>query len=259
MQNVALVTGASSGIGLELARLHASRGGDLVLVARREERLNEIKAEFERAFGIEALVIASDLTDPTAPQTLYDALASQGVTVDVLINNAGFGGHGRFIDRDWDGDGPMIQLNVTALTHLMHLFVPGMVARSRGRLMNVASLAGFVPGPLQAVYYATKAYVLSLSEAVSKELEGTGVTVTALCPGLTKTEFLERANMDGIQGAKLGAMSAEQVARAGYEGLLAGETVVVPGTLNKLNAHVILPLLPRSLVRTISMKTMEKG
>ena len=183
MKETALITGASSGIGLDLARLFAKDGHDVVLVARSEGKLREIAAELERDFGMTAHVIVADLAKPDAPQTL---VAQLPVDVDVLVNNAGFGVLGPFVETDLAKELEMIQVNVVALTHLTKLLLPPMVARRRGRVLNVASTAAFQPGPLMAVYYATKAYVLSFSEAIADELRDSGVTVTALCPGPTE-------------------------------------------------------------------------
>ncbi|HLN57107.1 MAG TPA: SDR family oxidoreductase, partial [Thermoanaerobaculia bacterium] len=191
----ALVTGASSGIGKELARLIAADGYDLVLVARRQERLEELARELSVAHGVSARVIAADLADPDSPKRIVEELEAERIAVDVLVNNAGFGIYGRLWNSDITRQLEIIQVNVVALTDLTGRLLPGMVSRKRGRIVNVASTAAFQPGPYQAVYYATKAYVLSFSEAIAEELKGTGVTVTALCPGPTTTEFQEAAGL----------------------------------------------------------------
>jgi short-subunit dehydrogenase len=253
----ALVTGASSGIGAELARVHAEHGGDLVVVARRRERLEAIKSEFEKSYGITVHVLSKDLTQADAPRQILNELQSRGVPVDVLINNAGLGYLGLFHEQDWARNEDMIKINILALTALTRLFVPPMIERRRGRILNVASMAGFVPGPLQAVYYASKAYVLSFSEAIANELADTGVTVTVLCPGPVETEFTRRAEMKGVRLLDRMA-SARDTAQAGYNAMLKGKTVVVPGPLSKLTIHGLLRLSPRRLTTKISRALMEK-
>ncbi len=257
MATTALITGASSGIGMELARIHAASRGNLVLVARRRERLEALKAELEGSHGVAVTVIDRDLSTPDAAESLFDEVEGQGLTIDHLMNNAGFGGHGKFHERPWSDDAAMIRLNVLALTGLTRLFLPGMVARGRGHVLNVASMAGFLPGPLQAVYFATKAYVVSFSEAIANELKGTGVTVTALCPGPVATEFADRANLRGVKGFSH-AMSADEVAEAGYRAMLRGTPIIVPGAGNKLAIHGLIRLLPRGLLTRVSRKAMEK-
>jgi uncharacterized protein len=253
-RRTALVTGASSGIGAELARIHAAAGGDLVLVARRQDRLDALKAEIkDRTMH----VIVKDLSDPDAPQQLYEEIKARGIRVDYLINNAGFGYRGLFHQQDWSRNAAMIQVNVVALAALTRLFVPDMIARRSGRILNVASLAGFVAGPLHAIYFATKAFVLSFSESIANELQGTGVTVTALCPGPTRTEFVGYADMEGVPGFRHAA-SARRVAQVGYDAMLKGKPLVVPGLLNKLTAHLALRLAPRTLATRLSRATMEK-
>ncbi|MDX1710046.1 MAG: SDR family oxidoreductase [Rhodovibrionaceae bacterium] len=252
----ALITGASSGIGRELARLHARRG-NLVLVARRTERLNALKDEVETAHGRQVTVLAEDLSDPQAPARIHAATQDANLTVDYLVNNAGFGGHGLFHERAAADDRAMIEVNVQALTALSHLYLPGMVERGFGRVMNMASTAGFLPGPLQATYYATKAYVLSLSEALAKELEGTGVTVTTVCPGPVATEFVERADLEGVKLFDKAATPAS-VARAAYRAMDRGRRVAItdPGLAVALRG--VVPFLPRSIVLAMSRKAMEK-
>jgi short-subunit dehydrogenase len=232
----ALVTGASSGIGYELARYFARAHYQLVLVARDEQRLRAIADEFTSQFGVRVHSVPMDLSQPSAPTDLFDALAAQHLQVDVLVNNAGFGTFGPFAQVTATSQLEMIQVNVAALTHLTRLALDLMLQRRHGKVLNVASTAAFQPGPLMAVYYATKAYVLSFTEALAVELEGTGVTVTALCPGPTTSSFQERA---GIQGARLvrgGLMDAAIVARAGFEGLMRNQSVVIPGRRNQLLA-----------------------
>lgn len=257
MQNVALVTGASKGIGLELAREHALRGGDLVLVARSQDRLEEIRDQFEAEYKVSVRVLPEDLTDPSSPPRIWAALQAEGVEVATLINNAGFGGHGKFHQRPLEEELSMVELNISALTALTHLFLSPMVARGKGRVLNVASTAGFLPGPLQAVYYATKAYVLSFSQAISEELRGTGVSVTALCPGPVRTEFVERAELEGVN-AFMRSNSAENVAKVGYRGMEKQKRVVIDDWLLSLSLNWIVPFLPRGLLLRVSRYSMEK-
>ena len=260
MQNqTALVTGASSGIGRELARVHAGFGGDLILVARGEEALNELAAELRDRHGVTVEVVPRDLAVPNAAAGLWEEIRRRGLTVDVLVNNAGFGLHGPFAEQDADRLSAMLRLNVLTLTDLTRLALPPMLARGRGRVLNLASVAAFVPGPLLAVYYASKAYVLSLSEALAEEVNGTGVTVTALCPGATETDFKNRADMGGVAAFEKTAVPAAPVARAGYRAMLEGKPVFVYGAANKFLAHGLLRLVPRGVVRWASKRSMQKG
>jgi uncharacterized protein len=244
----ALVTGASSGIGETIAEELAGKGCSLVLVARRREVLNELAARLRAAHGVRVEVVAEDLGVPHAAQVLADELERRGVVVDVLVNNAGVGDFDAFVDADPAELDTMVQLNVGTLTMLTRALVPGMVERGHGTVLNVASTAAFVPGPLMAVYYASKAYVLSFSEALAEELRGTGVGVTVLCPGPVATEFQERAELDRsdlLKGARL--MDAGTVARAAVAGIERGAVRVVPGAANKATA--VLPrLVPRAMV-----------
>jgi hypothetical protein len=256
-RRLALITGASSGIGAELARIHASRGGDLVITARRQKELEQLKADLESRHGSKVHIIVKDLAEPDAPQAIYNDLKSRGMRVDYLMNNAGFGYYGLFYQQDWARNEAMIRVNVLALAALARLFLPDMVARRSGRILNVASMAGFLPGPLQAVYYATKAFVISFSEAIANELVGTGVTVTVLCPGPVETEFARQAGTQDVRGFARMA-SAHEVAQAGYEAMLRGRTVIVPGLLNRLAIHVLLRFAPRGMATRISRSTMER-
>ena len=236
-----LITGASAGIGLELARVFARNGYSLVLVARTASRLEDLAKELKPA---PVQVIALDLTLPDAPEQVLRAAPK----VDVLVNNAGFGALGKFAELPLADQLNIMQLNMTALVSLCRLYLPGMLAAHQGRILNVASTAAFQPGPLMAIYYATKAFVLSFSEAIANELEGTGVTVTALCPGPTESEFQARAKMENsglVKGRKI--MDARTVAEAGYRATLAGKTLEIPGVLNKLMAQSVR-VSPRKMV-----------
>ena len=245
-----LVTGASSGIGLHLARRFAADGSDLALVARSEDKLQDLAGTLREQHGISVHVLAKDLTRPEAPQELFDVLAAENVAVDVLVNNAGFGARGTVAELDVERQIGMIQLNVTALTHLTRLFLPAMLERRRGGILNVGSTAGFQPGPNMSVYYATKAYVLSFTEGLAEEVAGTGVAVTCLAPGATDTGFAEEADMEGTRLFQLGTMTSEAVAEAGFQGFRAGKTLVIPGLKNKASAFSVR-FAPRAAVRKI--------
>jgi short-subunit dehydrogenase len=251
-----LITGASQGIGLELARLFAADGAELILTARDEERLHRVAADLGSA-GSRIHVIAADLTVPDRAKKLYSEAKELGGPIHTLINNAGFGSFGPFSETDIDAELSMIQLNVSALTVLTKLAASDMIRAGSGRILNVASTAAFQPGPYVAVYYATKAYVLSLSEALHEELRGTGVTVTTLCPGPTKTAFQARA---GMQRSRLtdGALvaSAADVARDGYRAMKKGKRRVIAGLSNRLFVGTVR-FLPRALVLRIIRTVQE--
>ena len=255
-RSVALVTGASSGIGLEIAKLHAARGGDLVLVARRGDRLRALAGELIAAHGTDALVVETDLA--TADGIAGLKATTEGRRIDVLVNNAGFGGRGAFHEReDASRVLEMVDLNVRALTELTHHYVRPMVARGHGRILQVGSTAGFLPGPLQAVYYASKAYVNSLSQALAEELRGTGVTVTLLAPGPVATEFFDVAGMER-NAFRAKAPSAAKVARIGYEAMLEGRLVVIDDRRIAALTRVV-GLLPKRLLLAASRKSMESN
>jgi short-subunit dehydrogenase len=255
----ALITGASGGIGLDLARLFAGDGSDVVLVARNEAKLREIAAEIENANGVSAHVIVADLALPEAAQRVVDVLRTRGITIDALVNNAGLGLGGPFAETDWNRESEMIQVNIVALTQLTKLLLPPMVARRSGRILNVASTASFQPGPLMAVYYATKAYVLSFSEAIADELRGTGVTVTALCPGPTETGFAAAAQMGDARLFNLTKPArSDDVARIGYKAMQRGKRVVIPGVRNWIMAESVR-VSPRRLVTAVVRKMQEKA
>lgn len=253
MTTTALITGASSGIGRDLAHEHARRQGDLVLVARRRDRLETLADDLRGRHGVDVVVLAGDLTQPGAVPALHAKVEKLGLKVDVLVNNAGFGGLGRFVEQDADRLADMVQLNIHALTGLTHTFLPAMVARGRGRVLNVASTAAFMPGPTQAVYFATKAYVLSFTEALAVELAGTGVTATALCPGPTTTEFARRANAADRRMFRTATATSADVASFGYRSMEAGRTVAVHGLGNRL-----LVLLTRGMPRSLVAKMVGR-
>ena len=255
----ALITGASGGIGYELARLFAQDHYNLVLVARSGEKLNRLANELQTQHGIRVTVAPIDLGEPAAPKLLFDQLRRERVDVDILVNNAGFGVFGEFLQMPEAEILDQIQLNITALTHLTKLFLAPMIERGTGRIMNVASTAAFQPGPLMAVYYASKAYVLSFSEALANELRRSGVTVCCFCPGATNTGFAKRAGLEGSRLFKqIGAMNVEAVARDGYRGLMAGRTVVISGMHNWLIAESVR-FAPRRLVTAVSRWIAEKA
>jgi len=257
MANLALITGASGGIGLELARIHAEKGGDLVLVARSKDKLGTLAAELSSAHGVQVTVLAEDLAHPGAAKRVFEATEAAGLSVDVLINNAGFGGHGRLFERELQADTDMIQVNITALTELTHFYARGMVARKNGKILNVSSTASFMPGPLQAVYYATKAYVTSFSQAIAEEMAEFNVTATALCPGAVATNFVAAGDLDGVDVWK-NAKSARSVAECGYAAMEKGELVAFNEGALKFMLNWITPLLPRKTLLGISRKAMEK-
>lgn len=254
----ALITGASSGIGLELARLFAADRSRVVLVARSRDKLEELAAELRREHGSEVVVLADDLADPAAPGRIFDSLAGQGIGVDVLVNNAGFGATGPFAEVPVERQMEMIQVNVAALTHLTRLFLPAMIRQNRGGVLNVGSTAGFQPGPFMAVYYATKAYVLSFTEALAEELSGTGVKVSCLAPGATATGFKAAAGMENSRLFRLAVMDARTVAEAGYQGFRAGKVLVVPGFRNKFGVFSVR-FAPRALVRKLVKRLQLPG
>jgi len=255
-RKTALITGASFGIGLELARIFARENHNLVLVARSADKLRQLASELEKSHGTRSLILAVDLTEPGASAYVLDQTKRADVVVDVLVNNAGFGQYGPFVESDLEECLRQIQLNVTTLTHLTRLYVPEMLARGSGRILNVASTAAFQAGPLMAVYFATKAYVLHFSEAIANELHGTGVRVSCLCPGATTTEFHKRANATGMRLLKMGSMDARTVAEDGYRALMDGKPVVISGLKNWLVAQSVR-FAPRKLATAIARATQE--
>jgi len=245
---IALITGASTGIGKELAHIHAEKGGDLVIIARSNDKLNALKNELEEKYSVKLMIIAKDLSLPEAPKEIYEEVKAAGLEVDYLINNAGFGGRGKFHERKWESDLTMINLNVLALTALTRFFLPDFVKRNSGRILNVSSTATLMPGPLQAVYYATKAYVTYFSNAIAEELYDTNITVTALLPGATETEFARTSGMDKTELFNKTA-SARSVAEDGYNGMLKGQLDVISGlTFAQKMMMSMVPLTPKKML-----------
>lgn len=258
MKNTALITGASSGIGKEFAKIHASKGRDLVIVARREQELNNLKKELEEQYNVQVLTIAKDLTAENATEEIVELIKEKNIKIDYLINNAGFGGYGNFHERNWATDEKMIHLNIIALTALTRFILPSMVERRKGKILNISSTASFMPGPLQAVYFATKAYVTSFSQAIAEELRNTGVTVTALCPGATKTEFADTANMGNSKLFK-GAVDPNSVAEKGYNAMEKGKLVEITEGSSKFLVNIALPFMPRKMVLSTVRKMQENN
>lgn len=251
-----LITGASNGIGLELAKLQAQQGANLVLVARSEDKLNALKNELEAKHNISVNVVVEDLSDSTSAQRIFDNTQTHGIAINTLINNAGFGGHGKFAERNLNDELDMMQVNMATLTQLTHLYVQPMLKANTGKILNVSSTASFIPGPLQAVYYATKAYVTSFSQALSEELSDTGVTVSVLCPGAVSTGFVEAANLDGNDLWK-NAKTPASVAKIAQKGMDQGKLIIFNEKALGFMLNWVTPLLPRRMLLKISRKTME--
>lgn len=248
----ALITGASSGIGRKFAQRFAHHGTDCVLLARSEEALHDLADTLESTHDVDAPVLPADLSDPGVADEIVAELRERDLTVDVLVNNAGFGARGRFAELDAQEQVNMIQVNVAALTHLTRLLLPDMLDRNRGGVLNVASTAGFQPGPYMSVYYATKAYVLSFSEGLAEEVRDTSVTVTCLAPGPTETAFMDRADMHGTKlFENASKMTPETVAETGYDAFREGRALVVPGWPNKIGAFMIR-FTPRPVARRVA-------
>lgn len=251
-RDTVLITGASSGIGRELAHCFGRGGHTCILVARSEDELRTLADTLESAYDIDAHVLVADLSRPDSASRIVDELEQRNVTVDVLVNNAGFGTRGEFSERSTEEQVAMIQVNVTTLTELTRRLLPGMIERDRGGVLNVASTAAFQPGPYMTVYYATKSYVLSFSEGLAEETSGSNVSVTCLAPGPTRTAFVEKADMDDTHLFQWGStMTAEAVAEAGYKGFRMGETLTIPGWLNKIGVFLVR-LTPRVVARKIT-------
>jgi len=256
MPNTALITGASSGIGREFARYHAAKGGDLIITARRAPELDALKSELETAHGIKVATLALDLGAADGPSRLYDGV--KGQRIDILINNAGFGGQGSFIERDLDADLSMIDLNVKSLVTLTHMIAQDMVAQGGGKILNVSSTAAYMPGPLQATYFATKAYVSSFSQALDEELRSKGVTVTALEPGYVETEFAASADLEGTNLVKQKPATPADVAAFGYEAMQRGRLRAVNDGRLRFMLNWIMPLLPRRSALSMVSKMQAK-
>jgi len=255
--NTALITGASSGIGLELAHLFARDGYRLVLLARNRNTLRQIGDDLQARYSVTVRIAPKDLAHPATPAELYQELQEAGIVLDVLVNNAGFGLAGAFQGTDWNKEAEMMQVNMVAVTHLTKLFLPQIRARE-GKILNVASTAAFQPGPFMSVYYASKAYLLSFSEALAEEMEGTGVSVTCLCPGPVKTNFQRRAYLEGTPMVNSPLMvDVREVARLGYEGMKQGKRIVIPGWKNLVGVEM-LRISPRRIVTRVVRKLQEK-
>ncbi|HUN54106.1 MAG TPA: SDR family oxidoreductase [Smithella sp.] len=258
MAKTALITGASEGIGYELVKLFAKDGYDCVLAARNKKKMDQLAAEVEKSFGIKTRVITKDLSLPESAREIFDELKAANVPVDVLINNAGLGICGDFATSDMDRNMHMLQVNMITLTKLTWLFLPDMLKRKSGKIMNVGSIASFTPSPNFALYNASKAYVLFFSEALGEELKGTGVSVTCLCPGATRTNWQARAGAENIRLNRLRMIDAKSVAECGYKGLMKGKRLVVPGIDNKITL-ISAKFAPRAFVlksaRFLTQKT----
>jgi uncharacterized protein len=246
VNQIALVTGASSGLGVDFARQLAARGANLILVARREDQLRAVATDIAKAYAVSAQAIALDLAAPDAPQVLYDQLQQQGIHVDVLVNNAGFGIYGDFATVPWEREKAMLDLDIVTLTHLTKLFVQDMLKRKRGYILLVASIGAYQPSPTYATYSAAKAFVLNMGEAINYELRGSGVSVTVISPGVTATEFFKVAGQSASLYQRLMMMDSTTVARIGIEHMLRRRPSVVPGFMNNLFAFSTR-LVPRRL------------
>jgi len=257
MSETALITGSSGGIGYELAKIHAMNGDNLVLIALDKIRLDEIKKDIEEKFKVKVYTIEKDLTSAGAVSEVYDDVRQQMISVDYLINNAGFGDFGHFAESDWNKQERMINLNITALAHLTRLFLPEMIKKERGRILNIASTASFQPGPTMSVYFATKAFVLSFSEAVGNEVRDKGITVTALCPGSTETGFHAVVMGDSNLLKERKKSSPEEVAAFGYRSMMQGKAVAIHGFKNKVMASLVR-FFPRALVVNVTRRIQEK-
>ncbi len=259
-QKTALITGASQGIGYELSKLFIKDGYNLILVARDEKRLNAIKADFLIEYDASVEIIIADLSHPDSALQIFETLRLKNTIVSALVNNAGFGHFGKFAETDWDVYQNMLQLNISSLTRLTHLFLPDMLDMKYGFIMNVASTAAFMPGPLMSIYYASKAFVFSFSQALANELKDTNVTVNTLCPGPTETGFQQRAKMDNsnvFNNPIMQVMDAETVARQGYRDLMRGKTLTINGAFNKLLTQSVR-ISPRKTVMNITRWLMDK-
>jgi hypothetical protein len=258
MIKTALITGASGGIGYELAKIFAKNGINLVLVARSKNKLDELKSELENQYGIMVVTIGKDLTNPESAREVYLEIKKQGINIEYLINNAGFGDFGMFTETGWKKEEKMIDLNIKTLTLFTKLFLKEMVKRGSGKIMNVASTAAFQPGPLMAVYFATKSYVLNFSEAINNEVKNKGVTVIALCPGPTASGFQEVSGMiESKIVTKFKMPSSKEVAEYGYKAMMKVKTVAVHGFMNRMLAYSV-GFMPRNVVVKITRMLLDK-
>jgi uncharacterized protein len=258
MKKTALITGASSGIGLELAKILVGDGYDLVITARRKDRLIDLKNELENKSSTDVHIFTADLSLAESPMGIYQYCEDQNIEINVLVNNAGIGDYGLFHDSDWQKTATMIDLNIKSLTHLTRLFLPSMIDRKHGFILNVASTASFQPGPLMSVYYATKHYVLAFSEAIANEVKEYGITVTALCPGPTQSEFQATANMEKSKLMDRFPMpTSKDVAEYGYKAMKKGKRVAVHGFMNKIMSKIVR-LIPRQWVTATVRKIQER-
>ncbi len=257
MSRTVLITGASSGIGLELARLFAEDSHNLVLVARRKAQLEKLAGELSRKLLISTTVIATDLSAPSAPSEIFNELKGQSIHVDILVNCAGFNESGPFYETILEKELQMLQVHITSLTHLTKLFLPGMIRNKFGRILNFGSTGSFAPCPLDAVYCASKAYVLSFSNALRAELRGTGVTVSTVCPGATRTEFPKKAKMENTLLFKSFVMEPQKAAGIAYRGLMRNRKVIIPGIYNRLLVSSF-PITPRKILEKIGMALLKR-
>lgn len=257
MKKTALITGASSGIGREFAHVHAEKGGDLIIVARSEDKLIALKNELEKDYKIKVFVIQKDLTTPNAAKEIYDQTHSAGLRVDYLVNNAGFGGMGKFHEREISNDISMINLNIVALTELTHHFLRDFTKKNSGRILNVSSTASLMAGPIQAVYYATKAYVTSFSNAIAEELKGTNITVSNLMPGPTESGFAKISGMDKTELFN-NPSSTRKVAEDGYNGMIEGKLDILGGlSFGQKMIFKIIPFIPKKIMLKQVMKIQD--
>ncbi len=256
-EKYAIVTGASCGIGYELAKILAKDGKNVVVIARSRDQLEDLKKEIENKYGTKVKVLAKDLSDPKSPPEIFSELEKEKISVDVLVNNAGFGVYGMFLETDLREELDMIQVNAASVIHLTKLFLKGMVEDKSGYILNAASLCAFLPTPMEAVYCSTKAFVLHFSEALANELQGTGVSVTCLCVGLARTEFQKRAHMENCRATKRKMMDAATVAEAGYKALKKGKLIEIPGLVYKF-APWFARFAPRNVVTRVVRSQHER-